>query len=97
MAFVGEAPCTICGCEWFRPTIRFTDDNGVALEKAAEGAACANLWCVMIGQLREIATKLLKERRLLAMLAAETPQFDNPLIAWEAQELRDKILAKVPA
>jgi hypothetical protein len=32
------------------------------------------------------------ERVLLAKLASETPQFDNPLVAWKAQEVRDEIL-----
>ena len=39
-------------------------------------------------------TSLRRERRLLAMLASETPQFDNPLVAWEAQAVRDRILAE---
>lgn len=30
----------------------------------------------------------------LAKLAADTPQFDNPLVAWEAQVTRDKYLAE---
>jgi hypothetical protein len=32
------------------------------------------------------------ERLLLAKLAAETPQFDNPLHAWEAKRIRDQVL-----
>ena len=37
-----------------------------------------------------------RERRLLAMLAAETPQFHNPLVVWEAKMMRDMILAQRP-
>lgn len=37
-----------------------------------------------------------KERWLLARLAEKNPQFDNPLIAWEAERIRDEIL-KGPA
>lgn len=33
------------------------------------------------------------ERRLLAMLASEIPQFNNPLHVIEAQKIRDRILA----
>lgn len=33
------------------------------------------------------------EKRMLARLAAKGPAFDNPLIAWEAEALRDRILA----
>lgn len=32
------------------------------------------------------------ERELLAKLAADEPQFNNPLVAWEAKKLRDSIL-----
>lgn len=44
--------------------------------------------------LDEIARRYRDERRLLAMLAARTPQFDNPLVAWEAERIRDEILRK---
>jgi hypothetical protein len=30
----------------------------------------------------------------LAKLAADTPQFDNPLHAWEAQRIRDEVLQR---
>lgn len=33
------------------------------------------------------------ERRLLARLCAKTPQFSNPMDVWEAEQVRDKILA----
>lgn len=33
------------------------------------------------------------ERRLLARLAAKTAQFSNPLDAWEAETVRDRILS----
>lgn len=35
-----------------------------------------------------------QERKLLARLAADTPQFDNPLQVAEAKQLRDSILAQ---
>lgn len=33
------------------------------------------------------------ERRMLAKLSADTPQFFNPLVAMEAKQIRDRILA----
>lgn len=33
------------------------------------------------------------ERKMVAKLAAETPQFYNPLVAMEAKQIRDRILA----
>lgn len=33
-----------------------------------------------------------KDRKLMAMLAAEGPCFDNPLVIYEAKRLRDQIL-----
>jgi len=33
------------------------------------------------------------ECRLMAKLAADTPQFYNPLVVFEAQHVRDRILA----
>ncbi len=36
------------------------------------------------------------ERRMLAKLAAETPQFFNPLVAMEAKQIRDEILSRNP-
>jgi succinate dehydrogenase flavin-adding protein (antitoxin of CptAB toxin-antitoxin module) len=48
-------------------------------------------------QIREI-DKLLgqfaKERVMLAKLAADTPQFYNPIIVAEAKQIRDRILAR---
>lgn len=41
-----------------------------------------------------IARRYRDERRLLAMLAARTPQFDNPLVVMEVEKLRDEILRK---
>lgn len=32
------------------------------------------------------------ERKMLAKLAAETPQFDNPLVVLEAKQIRDHVL-----
>ncbi len=32
------------------------------------------------------------ERRMLAKLAAKTPQFFNPMDAWQAESIRDRIL-----
>lgn len=37
-----------------------------------------------------------RERKLLAMFAAETPQFHNPLVVYEAKKMRDMILAQRP-
>lgn len=39
------------------------------------------------------ARVLLAQRRMLAKLASETPQFDNPLLVFEAQRIRDEVLA----
>lgn len=44
--------------------------------------------------LDQIARRYRDERRLLAMLAAPTPQFDNPLLVMEVERLRDEILRK---
>ncbi len=41
----------------------------------------------------ELAQKYRAERNLLAMLAAKTPQFFNPLDAARASTIRDEILA----
>lgn len=96
MAYVRESgPCGVCGCEWFRPTLQFVGENGEALDEALEGEGCANLWCPMIGQFRNLVADLKTQRLMLARLAAETPQFNNPLHVYEAQQLRDKILAAV--
>jgi hypothetical protein len=37
------------------------------------------------------------ERLTLAKLAADSPQFFNPLVAFAAQELRDRVLAEAEA
>lgn len=94
LAFIADEPCPNCGCEWMRPTVRFgTEDEA----EAAEGSACANLWCPMIRQLRNRIANLTADRLALARLAAETPQFNSPVAAWAAQALRDKLLGAVPA
>lgn len=36
--------------------------------------------------------KLKGQRDLMAKLAADEPQFNNPLVVWGAKELRDSIL-----
>jgi len=33
-----------------------------------------------------------RERQLLAKLAADTPQFNNPFVVMEAKQIRDRIL-----
>lgn len=33
-----------------------------------------------------------KERKLMARLAADTPQFFNPIVVYEAKQIRDRIL-----
>lgn len=42
---------------------------------------------------RELLAQFDRERRLMARLAADTPQFSNPLVVWEARKLRDGLLA----
>ena len=44
----------------------------------------------MLGEIVELR----RERHLMAMLAADEPMFFNPLVAWDAQALRDRILAE---
>lgn len=34
------------------------------------------------------------ERQMLAKLASDTPLFFNPLVVWEAKQIRDRILNK---
>ena len=43
------------------------------------------VWAAEIEQLRA-------ERLLMAKLAAKEPQFNNPMVIWEAEKLRDRIL-----
>lgn len=86
MAFVRESgPCENCACEWFRPTIRFPSLTDEDQSVAIEGEMCANLWCEAIRKLRA-------DRLTLAKLAARTPMFFNPLDAFAAETLRDKLL-----
>ena len=40
----------------------------------------------------EICDRVIRERNLMAMLAAETPQFSNPLDVAEAKQIRDRVL-----
>lgn len=42
----------------------------------------------------ELLDRYARERRLLAQLAAKTPQFDNPLLVYEAERIRDEILRR---
>ena len=42
--------------------------------------------------LREEVKRLMGERLLMAKLAADTPQFYNPLDVYQAKQLRDRIL-----
>ena len=44
-------------------------------------------------RLRLFVENIERERRLLAMLAAKTPQFLNPLVAMEAETIRDRIIS----
>lgn len=83
MAFVGDAPCSNCGSEWFRPGFITRGDE------MEDATLCANLWCDAIAKLRA-------QRLVLAKLAADTPQFDNPLHVYDAKALRDRILAAAP-
>lgn len=49
-----------------------------------------------INDLEQTIERLLDERHILAMLAADSPQFSNPLHVYEARKLRDRVLAKGP-
>src|SRR6478752_854310 len=62
-AFVGETPCEHCGCEWQSHTVNMSTGD--------MGTACANPYCPVIQQLSALLL-------LVAKLAADTPQFDNP-------------------
>ena len=42
----------------------------------------------------DLLTRFDRERRLMARLAAETPQFFNPLVVMEAKQIRDRILGQ---
>ena len=42
----------------------------------------------------ELLNRFDRERRLMAKLAADTPQFDNPLHVAEAKEIRDFLLGR---
>ena len=46
-----------------------------------------------IAERDELLTRFDSERRLMARLAAETPQFFNPLVVMEAKQIRDHILS----
>jgi hypothetical protein len=52
----------------------------------------------MLRKQRESTLTLLEwyaaERKLMARLASKTPQFSNPLDVWQAEQIRDSILAK---
>ena len=45
-----------------------------------------------VAALVELVERLDRDSRLLAMLAADTPQFNNPLVSAQAKQLRDRIL-----
>jgi hypothetical protein len=45
-----------------------------------------------VDQLSQLIERLAKDRRLLAQLAAKGPCFHNPLVAMQAELLRDGIL-----
>lgn len=46
-------------------------------------------WGQLVDRVAEMAGHIFT----LAKLAARTPQFSNPIVAWEAEALRDRILA----
>lgn len=48
-----------------------------------------------IKQRDELLARLDLERKLMAMLAAETPQFFNPIVEMEAKRIRSSILQSV--
>ena len=45
-----------------------------------------------VQEMKELLAKMDRERKLMAKLAADTPQFYNPLVVWEAKVVRDFIL-----
>src|SRR5690606_28275785 len=47
----------------------------------------------VIERLMLLGERYARDRRLLAKLAADTPQFDNPLAIFEAKKIRDEILS----
>jgi hypothetical protein len=49
----------------------------------------------LLGKYKDLVNKFDKDRILLAKLAAKTPQFFDPLVAMEAEQLRDRILNSV--
>lgn len=52
----------------------------------------------LYAEIADLKRYLVREQhasRMLARLAAKGPAFDNPLIAWEAEQLRDRILAEL--
>ena len=51
--------------------------------------------CEENGDYKQQIARLESEKTLLAMLAADTPQFNSPVLCARAKELRDKALAKV--
>ena len=66
-----------------------------ALESGACAAECSEEFLEAIPEeVRLVVSKLKRERLALAMLAADTPQFFNPLAAMQAKNLRDQILTE---
>lgn len=49
----------------------------------------------LISEMHGLLNQFDRERKLLARLAAETPQFSNPLEVYEAQKIRDRILSGI--
>lgn len=49
----------------------------------------------VISLLRDDLLRSKKESELLAMLAAKGPAFDNPILAAQAEILRDKVLNRI--
>lgn len=43
----------------------------------------------------ELLTRFYQERNALAMLAANGPCFNNPLVAMEAKQIRNRVLAEM--
>ena len=60
---------------------------------------CGGVDCRTLGACVNCIERLIeaerKKTKLLARLAATGPAFDNPLMAWEAENLRDEILASM--
>ena len=66
-----------------------------SLESGGCSADCSIEFMEMIpNEVGLVVRKLKRERLALAMLAADTPQFFNPMAAIHAKNLRDRLLSE---